>query len=261
MSNKLLIPGTDAADAMPTSVSTPVRPAFAYTPLDCSRDPNAIRLLSVLPILLDGYIQVEIQQAQPGTVRPESVSRSSEALDGVSIPGYRCLSYTWGQPCKGREILVNGCNFRVRDNLFEFLDTARRLFPTTSLWIDAICIDQNNLDERGHQVEHMGHIYECATEVLIWLGILEGLEYIANYLKRKRSVSKFAVSPRKHLSEVMMHPCWTRAWVSEYLLQKLLRPRKYMRQAHGITISNDDILVLKASLREDQSHDLLAFER
>jgi hypothetical protein len=261
MSNEILFSGTDAAEAIPISNHAVVRPAFVYAPLDYSLDFHPIRLLSVLPTLLDGFIQVEIQQAQPGTVRPESVSCSFEPLDGVTIPGYRCLSYTWGQPCDGREILLNGCTFRVRDNLFEFLDTARRLFPTTPLWIDAICIDQNNSAERGHEVERMGRVYECAMEVLIWLGIFEGLEYIANYLKRKRSVSKFAVSPRKHLSEVMMHPYWTRAWVSEYLLQKLLRPRKYIRQAHGITISNDDISALKASLRKDKSHDLLAFER
>jgi hypothetical protein len=221
------------ADAVSTGSNIPVRPAFAYEPLNYSLDPNAIRLLRVLPTLLDGNIQVEIQQGQPGAVRPEAARRSSWALDGKQIPGYRCLSYTWGEPCEGRDILLNGCTFRVRDNLFEFLDTARRLLPMEFLWIDAICIDQNNLAERGHQVERMGRIYDCATEVLIWLGIFKSLEHIANYLRRRRSVSKFAYSARKELLHVMKHPYWKRAWVSECLLLILSPPaqvhKSYLR--------------------------------
>jgi hypothetical protein len=103
------------ADAVSTGSNIPVRPAFAYEPLNYSLDPNAIRLLRVLPTLLDGNIQVEIQQGQPGVVRPEAARCSSLALDGKQIPGYRCLSYNWGEPCEGRDILLNGCTFRVRD--------------------------------------------------------------------------------------------------------------------------------------------------
>ncbi|TFB00421.1 hypothetical protein CCMA1212_007750 [Trichoderma ghanense] len=36
--------------------------------------------------------------------------------------------------------------------------------------IDAICIDQKNLKERGHQVQQMGDIYKQAERVLFWLG-------------------------------------------------------------------------------------------
>jgi hypothetical protein len=109
----------------------------------------------------------------------------------------------------------------------------RRLLSMEFLWIDAICIDQNNLAERGHQVERMGRIYDCATEVLIWLGIFKSLEHIANYLRRRRSVSKFAYSARKELLHVMKHPYWKRAWVSECLLLILSPPtqvhKSYLR--------------------------------
>lgn len=37
------------------------------------------------------------------------------------------------------------------------------------LWADAVCIDQKNMQERGHQVEHMGQIYRNAKKVLVWL--------------------------------------------------------------------------------------------
>jgi len=41
---------------------------------------------------------------------------------------------------------------------------------TTWIWIDALCIDQQNNSERNHQVRVMGKIYEMAVEVLVWLG-------------------------------------------------------------------------------------------
>jgi hypothetical protein len=217
MSRKALIPRTDATDAVSSSDSVRTRPAFVYDPLDCSLDLNAIRLLKVLPELSGGLIQVEMQQAAPGTVNPETASQSSEVLDQNSIPGYKCLSYTWGEPCEGREILLNGYIFRVRDNLFGFLDIARRLFPMEFLWVDAICIDQSNLAERGHQVERMGRVYECAMSVLIWLGIFPSLEHITAYFNRRRYASRCVYSERKKIRDVMKHTYWTRAWVSRYL--------------------------------------------
>lgn len=38
------------------------------------------------------------------------------------------------------------------------------------LWADTLCIDQNNLVEKSAQVQLMARIYECASEVLVWLG-------------------------------------------------------------------------------------------
>ncbi|PSN72337.1 heterokaryon incompatibility, partial [Corynespora cassiicola Philippines] len=89
---------------------------------------------------------------------------------GQSPAPYRCLSYMWGAPFAHHEILINGGRFRVGDNLHRFLHTARRLYPSQPLWIDAICINQRDLAEKGHQVQAMGHIYRKAKEVLIWLG-------------------------------------------------------------------------------------------
>lgn len=37
-------------------------------------------------------------------------------------------------------------------------------------WIDALCVDQDNVSERSHQVNVMGQIYTAACQVLIWLG-------------------------------------------------------------------------------------------
>lgn len=92
-------------------------------------------------------------------------------------PDFRALSYVWGDAEATRSILVDGEPFRVRLNLWSFLSQMRRercswqFWKSPSpFWIDAICIDQSNLVERGNQVSIMGQIYSQATEVVAWLG-------------------------------------------------------------------------------------------
>jgi len=95
-------------------------------------------------------------------------------------PHYRALSYTWGsttrtsgnhsQSQSSRFIYLNQKRHAITDNLFDALHQLRDLGMRGSLWIDAICIDQGNIDERGEQVAIMGDIYANADAVIIWLG-------------------------------------------------------------------------------------------
>ncbi len=98
------------------------------------------------------------------------------------------LSYMWGDPYGGLqeddtttytadrdcETVCNGRPVKVTRNLLDFLETAKAhgSFPheTTPIWIDAVCITQEDLDERASQVRIMTWIYCCAQEVFIWLG-------------------------------------------------------------------------------------------
>ncbi|KAF2633929.1 HET-domain-containing protein [Macroventuria anomochaeta] len=54
--------------------------------------------------------------------------------------------------------------------LVGFLVSARECYCSTWFWIDALCIDQDNVDERNHQVQQMGEIFSCAQQVFAWLG-------------------------------------------------------------------------------------------
>ena len=49
-------------------------------------------------------------------------------------------------------------------------DHDKTALPRLTLWIDAVCINQNDISERNHQVLLMGDIYRGATTVLSWLG-------------------------------------------------------------------------------------------
>ncbi|KPI42446.1 uncharacterized protein AB675_9577 [Cyphellophora attinorum] len=90
-------------------------------------------------------------------------------------PEWSALSYTWGPPIKGRhlddkQILVAGQIFTVTGNLFDALTRFRWAPRARQMWVDAICINQDDMDERSRQVAMMARIYSQATSVLIWLG-------------------------------------------------------------------------------------------
>ncbi|KXJ87678.1 heterokaryon incompatibility protein-domain-containing protein, partial [Microdochium bolleyi] len=73
-------------------------------------------------------------------------------------PEYTALSYTWGTGEPSKAILLNGTLFPVRDNLYQLW------------WIDAICINQDDISERSSQVALMRRIYRQASRIVIWLG-------------------------------------------------------------------------------------------
>jgi ankyrin repeat protein len=83
---------------------------------------------------------------------------------------YEALSYTWGDPTRFQKITINGKAMEVTENLFAALKYVRQEDADRVLWIDAICIDQTNQKERGHQVQQMGDIYKHAEKVIVWLG-------------------------------------------------------------------------------------------
>jgi hypothetical protein len=84
-------------------------------------------------------------------------------------PFYVALSYTWGDPTFSRLLNVDNSNIDVTANLEQAVQAIRKELPRT-LWVDALCINQNDNAEKGHQVGMMKDIYENAASVLVWLG-------------------------------------------------------------------------------------------
>jgi hypothetical protein len=80
---------------------------------------------------------------------------------------YVCLSYVWGETEADRLILINNRPVKIRENLWQFLHSARlKHIRKWWLWIDAVCINQYNVIERNHQVQQMGRIYMAAARVI-----------------------------------------------------------------------------------------------
>ncbi|PMD33029.1 hypothetical protein L207DRAFT_518383 [Hyaloscypha variabilis F] len=59
---------------------------------------------------------------------------------------------------------------KIRQNLFDALLSLRLTDVARTLWVDAICINQENIEERNHQVSQMAAIYGQAQSVVVWLG-------------------------------------------------------------------------------------------
>ncbi|MCJ1456850.1 hypothetical protein MMC28_007216 [Mycoblastus sanguinarius] len=90
---------------------------------------------------------------------------------------FMALSYTWGDPTNVREIIVNGQPFLIPRNLEACLRVLRRkdyIKDGWQIWVDAICINQENATERANEVKRMREIYTNAWTPIIWLG--EGVE-------------------------------------------------------------------------------------
>ncbi|KAK7978654.1 hypothetical protein PG988_006144 [Apiospora saccharicola] len=128
---------------------------YAYTPLDLSKD--SIRLLR----LCKGDARTEIR-----CELVESFLSESEGLP------YEALSYTWGGELTSDSprILLNGVDFPITKNLFEALCSLRLGIHDRLMWVDALCINQDDHREKGHQVGQMRFVYQNAETVLVWLG-------------------------------------------------------------------------------------------
>ncbi|KAF2028418.1 hypothetical protein EK21DRAFT_101877 [Setomelanomma holmii] len=84
---------------------------------------------------------------------------------------YEAVSYVWGSDKRDQEIECDGRTLGLTTNLFHVLKRVRLPDASRSIWADLICIDQDNLDEKSHQVAIMGTIYRHASRVLIHMGI------------------------------------------------------------------------------------------
>ncbi|CZR50156.1 uncharacterized protein PAC_00028 [Phialocephala subalpina] len=127
---------------------------YVYQAIDLDRP--AVRLLRLLKESYMDDIQCELFDGW--IEQPEG---------GIA---YDALSYTWGSTEKNARITVNGSTMYVTSNLYAALQYLRLDNQDRIIWIDAICINQVDDKERGHQVQHMSKIYKEAEQVIVWLG-------------------------------------------------------------------------------------------
>jgi hypothetical protein len=93
----------------------------------------------------------------------------------ASKPDYLAVSYVWGDPQVTENITVNGTTFAATTNLVAALDALSPELGNQEAedyfyWIDAICINQDDIQERSDQVQLMGDIFKNAMVVIAWIG-------------------------------------------------------------------------------------------
>lgn len=128
---------------------------YSYYPLSSRHD--SIRLLRLLP-----------HQDRNAEIHCELFEYVLENSHGSNL--YEALSYVWGEANDKLPIFVNGLRLDVTFNLRAALVQLRNHTLDHVLWIDALCIDQQNQAEKEHQIQVMAMIYSQAYRVLVWLG-------------------------------------------------------------------------------------------
>ena len=105
----------------------------------------------------------------------------------LTAPAYHAISYFWGSATPTRQICVQGEIVEIRETVSDLFEVLQDRYGYEALfWIDILCIDQRNLDERNSQVSMMCEIYSRATGVISWLGRSTLLSQSAFQIIRKR---------------------------------------------------------------------------
>jgi hypothetical protein len=89
------------------------------------------------------------------------------ALDDPKRPEFAALSYTWGNPSHKVPIFINKKRFQLIKSAHQALSGAA---SSVNFWVDAVCINQNDNNEKSQQVLLMADIYSLANTTDIWLG-------------------------------------------------------------------------------------------
>ena len=106
----------------------------------------------------------------PQAASADTIEISLKTVSLQDQPQYTALSYVWGDPTQVVPISINGHTFNVTKNLHAALQKLQDDDAIEHLWVDAICINQNDDREKSWQVQQMASLYEKTGTVLIWLG-------------------------------------------------------------------------------------------
>lgn len=173
---------------------------------------------------------------------------------------YSCISYVWGDTNITGPMRINDEELQVTTNLLSCLHHLRHPQDAIVLWIDAVCINQDDLSEKSHQVSIMGEIYSQCSTVYVWLGCPPDMKPLAQdpftlirhfaeygHYCEGRSVTKgdpgtvsFPESETflavwKNFLHVVDSKWWTRSWT----VQEVVLPKNAIAMYGHWTISFD----------------------
>jgi hypothetical protein len=207
--------------------------------------------------------QIRILEIFPGSEN-DPIFCSLRPSDFGSGARYEAVSYSWGTGYSDRAILIDGCSIQVTANLEAALKAFRREIPSSPnednddvngitkqlekvatddstsrkrlLWIDALCINQQDNDERNHQIQLMRTVYSQSIKLVVWLGeesddsdlaidtaaeIISTIRQSENGLKpwiEQQSTSSL-ITKSCALAKLFFRPWFSRAWIlQEYVV-------------------------------------------
>ncbi|KAK5083204.1 hypothetical protein LTR05_007088 [Lithohypha guttulata] len=167
-------------------------------------------------------------------------------LNSGTLPQYTALSYTWGKEDRPNRMIVSGNTIMLTNNLFDILQTIQSARTRSNsgglcdlvqkplmnyIWIDAICINQDDKNEKKSQVDLMASIFGQASLTLVWWGpaahnsdlAMDWLTSTANIpqayfeqISDSEMLSRvYDRSAWEALCGVLMRPYFRRRWIIE----------------------------------------------
>ncbi|KAK9792919.1 putative Heterokaryon incompatibility domain-containing protein [Seiridium cardinale] len=200
-----------------------------YAELEIPRVPKCIRVYDLQPT----------PPGQAPNEHPDSVIRGTlRVVDLSKNPHFVALSYVWGESSRSRAIYCADQLMPVSDNCWEALwhlqhdpsgkDPGRNKDGSLTLWIDSICINQKDEEEKLHQVPLMREIYTMAASVCIWLGCGSDVtDEAMDYMSIAAWQNEFIVNEEGQLSR---HHTWTNGpWSVALVFVFLITARQIMQ--------------------------------
>jgi hypothetical protein len=184
--------------------------------------------------LLDAHLSIRVLHLLPASSRLDDIECVLQVVRLIDNPVYEALSYTWGDESHRRYIIVNGQRFSITSNLWAALRYLRHPTETRTLWVDAVCINQQNVPERNFMVTQMHVIYHNSKRVIAWLGnptveSEQGFRFLAKYMSEGPQLEDdqegwqailenskpmhIDLSIWEDMLDIFGRPWWNRAWI------------------------------------------------
>lgn len=143
---------------------------------------------------------------------------------------YEAISYCWSPPVFDHLVSVDGSPYTITENLYQALQHLRSQTAPRHIWVDALCINQHDLDERATQVSNMREIFMKAETVLVWLGTCSAemsaaLEFVKDEFAEDvfhirgyvidELCARHRVLIAKSLNELFRKPWFRRLWIRQ----------------------------------------------
>lgn len=172
---------------------------------------DSIRVLILQPGVGSAPIRCHLQPAK---------------ADRSDYQDYEALSYMWGPAEPSKTIAVDWASVQVGENLWNALSCLRLREQTRTLWVDALCINQNDISERNHQVGMMSRIYRAAVRVVVWLGMeskdtraaFDIIAFARRLLSRCAPSAPLTTREMKAVLALSYRDYWKRVWIIQEVL-------------------------------------------
>ncbi|KAK4189849.1 heterokaryon incompatibility protein-domain-containing protein [Podospora australis] len=184
------------------------------------------------PVQLPGKDSIRLLRLSKGRGQ-EPLHGALEAHHLKYFPEYEALSYTWadasGNSSRTKKLYLGEewSVFPITPNCDAALRRLRLPTKERHIWVDSVCIDQFNIEERSHQVQLMPVIYATAERVLIYLGEDEPeLDMKSKHLFNNTTE---LTSEWDNLENMLKRPYFFRSWI----IQEIASARTALVAWHG----------------------------